>query len=126
MHQIRLKADAKSCVQKYRAPPYAVRDKVRDELKRLVDEGIIEPTDSSEWVNPLVIVGKKSSDSIRICTDLSALNQNIVVDCHPIPHMEELVHSMSSAKVFSTLDLKPACNQIPLTEDSKDLTAFIS
>lgn len=126
LHQIKLKAGAKPCVQKYRAPPYAVRDKVRSELRRLVDEGVIEPIDSSEWVSPLVIVGKKASGDIRICTDLSRLNQNIVVDCHPLPHMEELVHSMNEAKVFSTLDLKSAYNQIPLTEDSKDLTAFIS
>ena len=125
MHQIKLKAGAKPCIQKYRAPPYAVRDDVRDELKRLVDEGVIEPIDSSEWVSPLVIV-RKPSGGIRICTDLSALNQNIVVDCHPLPNMEELVHSMKEAKVFSTLDLKSAYNQIPLTDDSKDLTAFIS
>jgi len=52
-HRIKLKADAKPCVQKYRAPPYAVRDKVRDELSRLVSEGIIESIDSSEWVSPL-------------------------------------------------------------------------
>ena len=36
------------------------------------------------------------------------------------------MHSMDGAKVFSTLDVKSAYNQIPLTEDSKDLTAFIS
>lgn len=52
-----------------------------------------------------MIDGKKSSDSVRICTDLSALNQNIVVDSHPLPIMEELVYSMSGAKVFSILDL---------------------
>ena len=36
------------------------------------------------------------------------------------------MHSMGGAKVFSTLDVKSAYNQIPLTEDSKELTAFIS
>ena len=125
-HHIKLKSDAKPVKQKYRAPPYAVRDKVRSELDRLQSEGIIEPVDSSEWVSPLVVVGKKASDEIRICTDLSALNQNILVDCFPLPIIEELVHSMKDAKVFSTLDLKSAYNQVPLTDDCKDLTAFIT
>lgn len=91
MHQIRLKTGAKPCVQKYRAPPYAVRDKVRSELWSLVDEGVIELIDSSEW---------KASGNIRICTDSSGLNRNIVVDCHPLPHMEKLVHSMNRPKCF--------------------------
>ena len=63
---------------------------------------------------------------VRLCVDLSQVSKFIVIDCYPLPNIEEVFNSLSGAKVFSTLDLKGAYNQVPLHEESRDLTAFIT
>ncbi len=57
-----------------------------------------------------------------MCTDLREPNKAVVTDSYPIPHMEELFSEL----MFSTIDLANAYYQIPLHEDSRDLTAFIT
>ncbi len=38
---------------KARTVPYAMREKVEEELNRLVMEGVLEPVEHSEWVAPM-------------------------------------------------------------------------
>ena len=51
-----------------RSVPYAMRDKVEKELKRLQEEGTIEPVEFSEWAAPIVPV-LKPDGNVRICGD---------------------------------------------------------
>ncbi|CAC5381590.1 unnamed protein product [Mytilus coruscus] len=58
-------------VQKYFKPrpiPYALCDKVADEIKRLEKQGILEKIKFSEWGAPIVPV-MKPDGSVRICGD---------------------------------------------------------
>ena len=109
---------------KVRKVPFAIRPALTQEL-RLQDSGIIEPIEASEWVSPIV-VAKKPKGDIRVCVDLRDVNQKIVVETHPMPNIHEMVSTLKDAKVFSSLDLSSAYHQIPLTEESKDITAFIT
>lgn len=68
-HKVKMKADVKPVQQKLRRLPFAIRDDVSKELARLEKKGIIEKTDSSEFISPLVVV-KKSNGSLRLCVDL--------------------------------------------------------
>ena len=45
--------------------PYALRDKVEQELERLQRDGIIEPVRFSEWAAPVVPV-VKTDGSVRL------------------------------------------------------------
>ena len=126
VHKVKLKKDFTTYVSKRRPVPWMVRSKVSAELERLVADDIIERIDASEWVSPIVVVNKKDSEDIRLCVDLSQVNKSVVIDCYPLPRIEEVFNSLSGAKVFSTLDLKGAYHQVPLHEDSRDLTAFIT
>ena len=38
--------------------PYALQQKVEEELNRLQEEGIIQPVENSEWAASIVIVRK--------------------------------------------------------------------
>ena len=53
---------------KARPVPYALREKVENELQRLETEGIIEPVQMSDWAAPIVPVLKRDG-SVRICGD---------------------------------------------------------
>jgi archaellum component FlaF (FlaF/FlaG flagellin family) len=124
-HKIKVKPDSIPIQQKLRRLPFAVRDKVSLELKRLEHADIIEKVDASEWISPIVVVSKKSGD-IRICVDLRRPNEAIIPDKYPLPNIEELLSELNGAKVFSKIDLKSAYHQVDLHEDSRPLTTFIT
>ena len=48
--------------------PYALRPAVEKVLKKMEDEGIIEPVEVSHWATPIVCV-PKTHGSIRVCGD---------------------------------------------------------
>lgn len=58
--------------------------------------------------------------------DLREPNKSVVIDCHPLPHIEELFAEMRNGTVFSQIDLANAYHQLPLHKDSINLTAFIT
>ena len=53
--KIPLKTDAKPvCQRPYRLNPQ-YKDRVKDEINRMLNTGIIEPIEESEWINPTVV-----------------------------------------------------------------------
>ncbi|CAC5368187.1 unnamed protein product [Mytilus coruscus] len=65
---LKLKEEAVPKFFKLRPIPYALRDKVADEIKRLEKRGILEKIKFSEWGAPIVSV-MKPDGSVRICGD---------------------------------------------------------
>lgn len=125
VHKVKVHEYAVPVQQKLWRLPFAVRHAVSDELDMLLKEGIIERIDASPWISPIVVTTRKGA-RIRLCVDLREPNKAIVADSHPLPHMEELLSELRGALVFSTIDLASAYHQLPLHEDSRDLTAFIT
>ena len=68
-HKVRIIADPEATPRfcKARSVRYALRDKVDDELSRLVEEGTLVPVQFSEWAAPIVVVLKGDKSSICIC-----------------------------------------------------------
>ena len=64
----KIHVDPQACPRfcKPRSVPFAMKQKVEEELERLLKEGIIEPVQFSEWATPIVPV-RKSDGSVRIC-----------------------------------------------------------
>ena len=55
--------------------PIAVRDNVKAEIGRLVQEGVLAPVNEpTEWVSAMVVV-KKANGSVRLCIDPKPLNK---------------------------------------------------
>ena len=107
-----------------RSVPFALRERVERELDRLVEEGVIEPVEHSEWASPLVPVVKEDG-SIRVCGDYKqAVNKAIRLDSYPLPRIDDLLASLSGGVSFSKLDLAHAYQQIPLEEGSKKYTTL--
>ena len=44
------------------------------ELDHMLEAGIIEPVEESEWISPIVIQDKKETSGVMICVDLRKLN----------------------------------------------------
>lgn len=104
---------------KARPVPYALRDKIEEELGRLEREGTIEAVQFSEWAAPIVPIVKEDS-SIRICGDYKVtVNAVSKLDNYPIPKIEDLYATLSGGSEFTKLDLSQAYQQLELDEDSK-------
>ena len=127
-HEVKLHIDSNvtPVYQKHRRVPFAVREKVENEIKRLTEQGIIEtPTGPTPWVSPVVVVPKPNDpNSIRLCVDMRAANKAIKRVKHPMPTVDELIHDLNGCTVFSKLDLSMAYNQLSLAPESRHITVF--
>ena len=52
------------------------------------------------------------------------INKAIIRPIYPIPTLEENLHRLTNAKIFSTFDIREAFQHIPLTEESSFLTTM--
>jgi hypothetical protein len=85
-------------------------------------EGIIEPSRSA-WSSQVVIVKKKDGQH-RFCIDFRKVNAVTERDAYPLPHITATLDKLRGAKYLSTLDLKNGYWQVPLTPQSRPITAF--
>ena len=112
--------------QPARRVPFPLRDRLTKEIQRLEDMGIIEDaTGPTPWVSPLVVFPKpKDPESLRICVDMRCPNVAIRRENHVTPTVDDFVHGLNGATVFSKLDLTSAYHQIELDEQSRYITTF--
>ena len=91
-----------------------------------MQEDVIEKLEGpTPWVNPVVVVPKPNGD-VRLCVDMRCANKAIIRERHPIPTIDEVLEDMQEASVFSKLDLKWGYHQVELSEESRNITTFIT
>ena len=126
-HQIEHRIDMKSS-SPIRLPPYrlphAYHDSVRTDLKEMEASGSIEPS-TSVWAFPIVLV-KKKDGTMRMCVDYRRLNEHARIDAYPMPRVDDLIDRLGKAKFITTLDLARGYWQVPMAEEARPLTAFVT
>ena len=105
-----------------RAVTPAVRELIKKEIDQQREAGIIEP--SASPYSSTVLLIPKGDGSIRFCIDYRALNKVTKKDGYVMPRVDDTLSALQGAKFFTSLDLTSAFWQIPMDEDSKDLTSF--
>ncbi|GMF17474.1 unnamed protein product [Phytophthora lilii] len=98
--------------------------KVYELLKRLLETGLIEYSESA-WASPIVIVMKKNGKDIRLCIDYRLVNQLIKLMNYPLPLIDELMSNFSATMWFMTLDMASNFWAVPMTARAKLISAFI-
>ena len=77
---ITVKPDARPIKQH----PYILKpkykQKVKEEMEKMVFAGVLEPVEESEWVSHMVFQEKKKKGEIRICVNLHKFNDVCVHD----------------------------------------------
>jgi hypothetical protein len=93
----------------------------------LIDEGIIEESDSP-WNSPILVVPKKTGadgdPKWRLVVDFRRLNEKTVGDAHPLPDITEILDQLGQSKYFKCLDMVMGYHQIALEERDKPKAAF--
>ena len=118
--KIHVNPDATPRFCKARSVPYAMREKVEEELKRLVGEGTLELVQVTDWATPIVLVLKADKSSVRKCGDFrQTVNPVSKLDRYPIPKVEDLFAMLANGKSFTTISLSHVYQQLPHDDASK-------
>ena len=102
--------------------PYHRQEIVKEELKKMLEQDLIRPSDSP-WASPIVLVTKKDGTT-RFCVDYRKLNDVTRKDAFPLPRIDESLDTLGGAKYFCTLDLASGYWQVEMAEEDRAKTAF--
>ena len=102
--------------------PYAVREKLKEEIKDMLQLGIIRESESP-YASSIVILKKKDGSNC-ICVDCRKLNKFTLADPEPITTIEDLFGRLGKSQYFSKIDLSKGYWQIPVSGDDVRKTAF--
>lgn len=123
---LEIDSTVKPQIQQPRRIPMALREKLRSELGKLEENGIIakEPR-HTDWVSNILLVNRSANgESFRICLDPIPLNKALKRPNLQFTTLDEILPELGRAKVFSTMDAKKGFWQVSLDEPSSLLTTF--
>ena len=102
-------------------------------VDKLLKAKIVEPS-HSPWNAPAILIRKANFDpkladdpsQFRLCVDFRKVNQVIANEVQMLMSATQIINQVAETrpKFFSTFDLACGFYQIPLDEQSKQLTAF--
>ncbi|CAK1582403.1 unnamed protein product [Parnassius mnemosyne] len=125
-HKIRTSDEMPVFTKSYRYP-YIHRDEVRDQIGKMLSQGIIRPSESA-WSSPIWIVPKKPDASgktkWRLVVDFRKLNEKTIDDKYPIPNINDVLDKLGNCQYFSTLDLASGFYQVEMDPEDIPKTAF--
>lgn len=125
-HQIKTTDELPVYTKSYRYP-YVHRQEVRDQITKMLDQGIIRPSDSA-WSSPIWVVPKKVDASgkqkWRLVVDFRKLNEKTINDKYPIPNISDVLDKLGRCQYFSTLDLASGFYQVEMCPGDIPKTAF--
>lgn len=116
--------EALPCRQPPRRLPLSKKEAATEEVKRLLRQGIVEPS-VSPWASPVVLVEKKDG-SYRLCVDYRKLNAVTIKDSYPLPRIDDSIDALRGSKWFSTLDLASGFWQVQVDPRDVEKTAFVT
>jgi hypothetical protein len=102
--------------------PYAMIDQVDSEIEKMLKLGVIKES-NSPYSSPFVI-DKTKYGTNRFCIDFRALNRVAVFDAEPMLNIGDMFAKISGYKYWSKIDVCKGYWQIPLSMETKHMTAF--
>jgi hypothetical protein len=99
-----MRTPLKPGVNPFKQRPYILnpkyKEKLKIELNKMLEAGIIEPVEELEWISPMVVQDKKTGEII-ICVDLRKMNDACLHDPFPTPFIYEVLENVGGQEVYS-------------------------
>lgn len=90
----------------------------------MLSKGIIRPS-SSPWPSPVVLVTAKKG-AVHFRVDYWRINKFTRKDVYPMPRLHHTPDALRRARYFSSVRLWSGYWQIPMADEDKDKTAFVT
>jgi len=127
--RIYLEENAKPSREMQRMLNPNIKEVVRNEVIKLLDNGIIYPISDSKWVSPTQVVPKKSRVTVitneknelipprtitgwQMCIDYKKLNSMTRKDHFPLPFMDQILDRVAGHEFYCFIDGYSGYNQI--------------
>ena len=111
-----------------KAKQYRMSPQQEDEVNRQCDEMVqngVARKSNSPWVSNVILV-KKKDGSTRFVVDYRSLNDLTVKDSYPMPNIRDIVDKIQGAKFFLKMDMASAYWAVPIREEDREKTAFMT
>ena len=95
-----------------------LKEYIEDNLRK----GFIRPS-KSPAASPILFV-KKKDGSLRLCVDYRGLNRITIRNRYPLPLIPELLDRLSTASIFTKIDLRGAYNLVRIRPGDEWKTSF--
>ena len=102
----------------------AQRQFIESTLQENLDGGIIRKS-ISPWASPVCIIRKKDG-YFRFAIDYRRLNTVTKREIYPMPRVDDTLDALKDVKYMTTLDLASGFWTVPVKEEDKHKTAFIT
>ena len=109
----------------YRLNPL-YKEKVKVKLDHMLEAGIIELIEESEWISPIVIQDKKVIGKVKIYVDLRKLNDACLHDPFPTPFTDEVLESVGGQEMYSFTDGFSGYHQVRIAQEERQKTTFVT
>ena len=101
-----------------------VEAEVNVQVGQMLRNGIIRPS-MSPWASRVILVQKKDM-TYRFAVDYRALNDHTKKDAYPLPDIKDILDKLNGSKFYSSLDGASAYWSVPIVEEDREKTAFIT
>ena len=102
---------------------YALKEAVRIEINRMIEEDVIEYS-CSPYTSPIIAVANKDG-KVRLCLDGREINKILVNDRTSPGEIEEILKKFHGTQFMSTWDTVCGYWQVELHPDSRKYVTFI-
>jgi hypothetical protein len=99
------------------------KEKVKIELDRMLEARIIESVEESEWISPIIVQDKNTSEN-SICVDLRKMNDACLHDPFPTPFTYEVLDNIGGQEVYSFIDGFSGYHQFHIAKEDHHKTTF--
>jgi len=138
IHKIYLEKNAKPSREMQRRLNPNMKEVVRNEVIKLLDNGIIYPIPDSKWVSPTQVVPKKSGVTVItneliptrtitgwcMCIDYRKLNSMTRKDHFHLPFMDQILERVAGHEFYCFLDGYSGYNQSEIALEDQEKTNF--
>nr|GFA40919.1 reverse transcriptase domain-containing protein [Tanacetum cinerariifolium] len=138
-HKILMEEDFKPAVQHQRRVNLKIHNVIKNEVKKLLDAGLIYPISDSPWVSPVHCVPKKGGFTVveneeneliptrlvtgwRVCIDYQKLNEATRKDHFPLSFMDQMLERLVGNKYYCFLYGFSGYFQIPINPKDQEKT----
>ena len=115
-------------VKPYHAKPYPVpysqEKRLKDEIRRLCEYGVLRKINNSEWACPMFTIAKPDG-SLRSLADLREVNKVIKRKPYPLPKITDMLQKLEGFMFATSLDLNMGYYHMVLTPFSSRLCTIV-